>query len=270
MMLAGRVKVTVAWLPDSHITVLFKAFADNRKRQFKEESNQNWVACSLEDSTHLFCEVPNSSGWNDKIGTFYPKAGRWYDADNADEQRIYAAKMVAHWLTGNMTPLDKETFTFLAAEECYVCGIELTHPDSIARGIGPDCAKKGYESIHQVKTPGPALDLVVSDDALHAATDTQEETWDDLGITDAGMNALVGMIRGASEDQLLDLKEVVDTRLEEVMDMRRTMVAEAREERGKLSSGSQSAPGVGLTTEQSGEVKQRRTSPGVDRTFMGR
>lgn len=173
MMEAGRVKVTVSSSASGeHVTVLLKCIADNRQRQFDPMVNKNWIECTRPNATHVFAEVPNADGWNDKIGTFYPKSGRWYDADNADPARVFAACAVAQWLVGE-TPVEgmQVTGTFLTfqeAEECGVCGRELTDPESIARGIGPVCYGKVTGSQHQVKEPPTYFD-----------GDTPGHTWEE-------------------------------------------------------------------------------------------
>lgn len=251
MMTAGRVKITVSW-GQEHITVLYKAFADNRKREYKEDSTQNWVACPLVDATHVFVEVPSQGQWNDKIGTFYPRGGRWYDADNADEQRVLAAKMVAQWLMDHTAAeTTYSEFVFKASEECYVCGLELTHPDSIARGIGSECAKKGYASIHQVKSRSTIAPKDVDD------------SYTDLGITDTAMGAFAETVKGMSEDQLEQMREVIDTRMAEVVEMRHALVDSAREAPAGngFTSAAQSALGRGQSTD---------APKVVDRGFMAR
>lgn len=157
MMSAGRCKVTVQKVSTGeHITVLFKCFADNRERQYNPDISKNWIDCPLRDATHIFTEVPKAGeGFNDKIGTFYPKGGKWYDADNADPRRVDAAMMAANWIVGN-TPADgmqwgSSFYTFQEADECGVCGKELTDPESIPRGIGPVCLGKATRSHHQIK-----------------------------------------------------------------------------------------------------------------------
>src|SRR4051812_40646693 len=87
MLAAGDVPGTV--LSDEtgqHITVRYKAFADTRDRQFDQDSNKNWVRCDYVHATHLFIEVPtpDDDGWADKVGTFYPKSGRFYTDNNCD------------------------------------------------------------------------------------------------------------------------------------------------------------------------------------------
>lgn len=151
MMAAGRVKLTMTTLASGeHITVLYKCFADNRNRQYDSEISKNWVEAPLEWATHVFAEVPRPSGeWNDKIGTYYPRTGKWFDADDADPRRVDAAKIGANWIAGNLPNIT--TIKFQEASECSICGIELSDPISIARGIGPTCYGKMTNSVHQVK-----------------------------------------------------------------------------------------------------------------------
>lgn len=151
MMMAGRVKVTMTSpTTGDHITILFKCIADNRNRQYKGNVDKNWIECSYPDATHVFAEVPNASGeWNDKVGTYYPRTGKWFDADRADKSRVWAAQAVAHWLEHPGTP--PAGARYQEASECGVCGKELTDPASIERGIGPVCLGRLTGSHHQEK-----------------------------------------------------------------------------------------------------------------------
>lgn len=163
MLSAGRVKVTVTDITSGeHITVLFKCFADNRDRQYDSNVQKNWAPCPYADATHVFVEVPNaSSDWNDKIGTFYPKTGRWYDADDADPQRVQAAFAAMSFLMDD----PGTEYRFQEASECGVCGRELTDPISIDRGIGPECYGRLTGSQHQVKNEqSPQLTLANAED----------------------------------------------------------------------------------------------------------
>lgn len=173
MLAAGRVKVTVTSRDtNEHITVLFKAFADNRDKQFKA-NGKRWEPCVLDEATHVFVEVPNQGEWNDKVGTFYPRNGRWYDADNADPARTWAAKAAAWWLTNEQYSASG-TATFQEQDECARCGLELTDPVSIARGIGPICLGKMTGSQHQVKVK----EQVEADEQIGLIpTPESEEEW---------------------------------------------------------------------------------------------
>lgn len=163
MMMAGRVKVTVTSpTTGEHITILLKCIADNRRRQFKPAVDKNWIECTLPDATHVFAEVPNASGeWNDKVGTYYPKTGKWFSADGADAYRVYAAQAVGHWLIHPHTTPGGGIYQ--ESEECGVCGRELTDPVSIERGIGPVCLGQLTGSQHQVKTPSEDREIAVDD-----------------------------------------------------------------------------------------------------------
>lgn len=147
MLAAGNVTVTVtSWKTGQHVTVRLKCNVDNRDRTYKA-NGKNWEKCPLEDATHVFIDVPAADGgFGDKIGTFYPKTGTFYKDTNADEARVYAAAIVAHWLNG-----DDVRSTCQEESRCGVCARPLTDPVSITRGIGPECFGKVTASQHQVK-----------------------------------------------------------------------------------------------------------------------
>lgn len=149
MLAAGQVTATVKSLKTGdHITLKFRCIADNRDRQYDDASRKNWIACPLADATHVFVEVPGASGdWADKVGTFYPRTGKWYSDDRADAARVYAAAMVGHWING----VQFDNAEVLEEERCGHCGRKLTDPVSITRGIGPECYRKDTGSHHQVK-----------------------------------------------------------------------------------------------------------------------
>lgn len=246
-MSAGRCKVTVTRedIPE-HLTVQYVCFADNREKQFDPNSGKRWVNCQLEDATHVFAEVPTPSGqYNDKIGTYYPTSGRWFEADNADPQRIRAAILTALWLQDQKSPF-LLGFNFEESVECGKCGAELSDPVSIARGIGPDCYGQLTGSSHQVKWQAVAhpgqqilpenktvreLDGSVKIDHAHKYHETSdpEDTYEDLGLPSAAENAVYHLLKGMSEDQLLTCKEWVEMRIAEVKQIRHDLVQEARD-----------------------------------------
>lgn len=195
MLAAGRVKVTVKKTDGEHITVLFKTFRDNRDRQFKA-NGKNWEPCVLEESTHVFVEVPNQGDWNDKVGTFYPRNGRWYDDRNADAERVNAAAVIAEWLN-DPTFLPSGVESIEEQSECARCGLELTDPISIARGIGPVCLGKMTGSQHQVK---------VKEVVERQQEPTQgEQQWFDTVTTDE--QEAVNTVHEATRSQILPAVE---------------------------------------------------------------
>jgi Family of unknown function (DUF6011) len=238
MMSAGRCKVTVTRKEtEEHITVFFNCFADNRNKEFDSENSKRWVNCQLADATHVFVEVPTPSGqYNDKIGTFYPRGNKWYEADNADPHRVRAAILSAMWLMDQSNPFTLG-FTFQEAMECGRCGAELTDPTSITRGIGPDCYGALTGSQHQVKwtgqdPPAPVVKFPEKSTPDKAPTPVSEDTkwaYEELGLVSAAENATYHLLKGMSEDQLLTCKEWIEDRLREIAQLRHSLVQEARE-----------------------------------------
>lgn len=174
MLAAGDVRVTVTDVgTDEHITVRFKAILDNRENngQRPEPSqNKNWVRAPLARATHVFIEVPSAGGtYPDKIGTFYPRTGRFFSDTAADPARVEAAILSAYWLEGGYDGLEGAFGDGIAQydlqEESYCgkCGRQLTDPVSIERGIGPECYGADTGSQHQVKVSKPVADLTDDD-----------------------------------------------------------------------------------------------------------
>jgi hypothetical protein len=167
MLAGGDIRVTVTDTDaGEHITVRFKAMRDNRvpatggERPVPEE-NRNWVRSPLTESTHVFIEVPSSSGdFPDKIGTFYPRTGKFYSDRHADYVRVRAAEYAAKWLNGGRSNKDwPPQLRFQEESFCYECGLPLTDPVSIDLGIGPECNRKQTKARHQVKqVPSRKLD----------------------------------------------------------------------------------------------------------------
>jgi hypothetical protein len=159
MLAAGDVRVTVTDLQrgGEHITVRFKAMMDNRVvdgGRPNPEENKNWIRVPLKDATHVFIEVPRAGGeFPDKIGSFYPKTGRFYADQQADPERVGAAVVAAIWMgmSRDGDPIMHRDFRFQEESYCGVCGRTLTDPESIERGIGPECYSRETNSQHQVK-----------------------------------------------------------------------------------------------------------------------
>jgi hypothetical protein len=147
MFSAGDVRVTVTQRGE-HITIRFKALRDNR-----DGEGRNWLRVPLNEASHVFMEVPNSSGeWPDKIGVFYPRTGKFFQVDTADPERVKAATLAARWLNEGAQRAEKIGGYRLQEEShCGVCGRTLTDPESIDLGIGPECNRRQTGSQHQVK-----------------------------------------------------------------------------------------------------------------------
>lgn len=140
MLHAGRVDVTVtSKVTGRHITIQFKA-----KRQAAPGSARRWESVGYDDATHLFI----SAGQHDRVGTYYPRSGKFYEADHADPARVWAALNALAWIADGG---EHDQAEFVEESHCGRCGRELTDPVSIERGIGPECYGKLTGSQHQVK-----------------------------------------------------------------------------------------------------------------------
>ncbi len=146
MLAAGDVRVTVTSKDSGqHITIRFKAFAKN------DGPGKRWKRVPLDQASHVFVEVPSASGeWSDKVGTFYPKSGKWFTDDNATAPRVWAADHAARWLSGDSPSTQAH---YLEESRCGKCARELTDPVSIERGLGPHCYGEDTGSQHEVKHP---------------------------------------------------------------------------------------------------------------------
>jgi hypothetical protein len=180
MFTSGDVRVTVTAPRNKggeHITIRFKALRDNR-----DGEGRNWLRVPLNEATHVFMEIPNTTGeWADKVGVFYPRTGKFFSDDKADPERVTAAILAARWL--NEGDLRKEKIGGYRLQEeshCGVCGLRLTDPESIDLGIGPECNKRQTNSQHQVKQRKSALksysDMhMTADDIIDIIMDMPDE-----------------------------------------------------------------------------------------------
>jgi hypothetical protein len=219
-LLAGRLVGTVVGT-DGHITVraTCKVQGDSGK----------WKQTSFEDATHVFLDVPSADGeWSDKIGTWYPKhssnkwAGRFFtDRQQGDERRVKAARYLL-----DVAAAAKAGTHVLLADRCLRCSREITHPDSIGSGFGPECIKKvgafmpnrsgtpaGAHSTKQ-KGAAPAADVEPQTklDVAQAAADIAERVAEsgrvdsdgtgELAERDAAKAELDELLRSLTDDEL--------------------------------------------------------------------
>jgi hypothetical protein len=166
MLAAGNVVVTVtSKQTGDHITVKLASRLKNDSGRGKK-----WQPVGPDEASHIFMSVRSAddAGWDDKIGTYYPRNGRFYEDRKADPARVWAAAAVLNWLNGDPETLKEERATYQESNECGRCGRELTDPVSIERGIGPTCLGADTGSHHQekVKVGQPALPIPPGDTSL--------------------------------------------------------------------------------------------------------
>jgi Family of unknown function (DUF6011) len=133
MLAQGHLVVTVRSLKtNDHITVKFAS------KQKPEQRGQRWESVPFAEASHVFVsEYAPGNGWGgSKVGTYYPQSGKWYDADNVSPSRTFAAMQAIALAEGRETHPQAEVTEH---DYCGRCGRELTDPDSIGIGIGPDC-----------------------------------------------------------------------------------------------------------------------------------
>lgn len=154
MLLAGRLTATVvSGKTGQHITVRFKS-------KFKDEETGGWLNAPFAKATHVFIDIPlPDSSWGDKVGTYYPDKGTFWQDKNADIARVFAARQVLLYAGG--LPLHPQVAEIKIASFCGRCGRPLSDPVSIDRGIGPECYGGGTGSQHQHKGEKQALEQAV-------------------------------------------------------------------------------------------------------------
>ena len=142
MLAHGRVTITFKSPSGKHITVLAKA---------KAPVNEKWVQVPLAKAKIIWLEVPNPEHgkgvYNDRIGKFTGSKG-FVPSEGADPARIYCAKALIAYVRGHAVDGRLE---IKVEDKCCICGRQLTDPESIDRGIGPECYGKATASEHQVK-----------------------------------------------------------------------------------------------------------------------
>ena len=176
MLAAGRLTVTFRSPSGQHITLTAKCRAP--------QENGKWSASSYADARVIFIEVPNETGWNDKVGKV---TSRGFQPDpNADKARTFCAKMLLRYVAGESLPPSLEAFE---EDRCGRCGRVLTDPVSIERGIGPECYGKDTGSEHQTKERDENWVAKLNGNPLPTAGTSQEVTPEMLAERNADSTA---------------------------------------------------------------------------------
>lgn len=138
MLAAGSLTITArSRKSGQHITLRLRCSAKN------DGPGKNWPTVLYPEASHIF--IDDFDG--ERIATYYPYTGkvRWAAAANANCRWTVAA-VLRHY-AGEMPGLP-EMAELHAAQLCGCCGRQLTDPESIDRGIGPDCWGKLTGSKH--------------------------------------------------------------------------------------------------------------------------
>ncbi len=137
---AGRVTATFVSPTGTHITLTAKCRAP-------KESGTGWETSSIDRAKVIFIEVPNDSGYGDKVAKVTQSKGL-VAQPGADKARVWCAEQLLNIVAGRPTA---PSLQILIEDTCGKCGRALTDPISIERGLGPDCANMPTGSVHQTK-----------------------------------------------------------------------------------------------------------------------
>ena len=139
MLSAGQLTLTItSQATREHITI---------KAVCKARIAGQWKRVPFAEATHVFCSVPSST-WGDRVGTYRPASGQFYADEAADPARVWAAQATLQYACGG-TIFSKAEYA--EADRCGRCGRELTDPESIARGVGPECYGRLTDSVHETR-----------------------------------------------------------------------------------------------------------------------
>lgn len=139
----GRAVVTVrSWKSGKHVTIVLVA----RKRR---PEGSGWVPrntsagrVGIGEADAIEARDPELEYPDNYVGRFYLDTGEWRAGKDADGARVWTAeRVIAYALAGQ----DLQSEVFLASQ-CSYCGKQLTDPESIERGIGPECYGKHTKS----------------------------------------------------------------------------------------------------------------------------
>jgi hypothetical protein len=111
-------------------------------KQKNEGAGKRYLATPLDIATHVF--ISEKGYGTPRLGTYYPPRpgydnGRFFSDGGSFAHEEALAIVVAHV---NGQPYDTDRYDVQVESRCGLCGRELTDPESIKRGIGPECAQK--------------------------------------------------------------------------------------------------------------------------------
>lgn len=189
----GRLKTTVTNEDGTHLTLSFK----NWKRGDRRRN------VPIYEAERIYIEVPNQTGWGDKIGNVDLASGAFYTERSADPARVAAALRVIDAVQGREIVGRIQHPGF-----CMICSKELTDPISIDRGIGPDCYGNATGSQHQEKvkqTKAVHLSPVAPEPVAEKAPET------DVKIAAKGNTLTVSIAFTENFNDVLSAVKSIDT-----------------------------------------------------------
>ena len=146
----GRARVTVtSKATGRHLSVLLACKTKGMDDRFISRARLIGRV-GYEDAVAVFCDADDTAveGW---VGTLWRDSDYWSEPKNSDDPRArhysWAARRVIRWAMHGDVEFDEMAEVELASE-CSHCGRVLRDPESIARGIGPECYGRSTGSEH--------------------------------------------------------------------------------------------------------------------------
>jgi hypothetical protein len=134
---AGMLTVTLtSRASGKHITVRFRCSRRD------PDGPTRWPTVAFDQATHVFVDDFDGA----EIVTFSPQRGALAWAPRATSASEWAVVMTLRYLAGRDRRLLEQAEVFAMAH-CRRCGRELTDPESIERGFGPDCYGEATGSV---------------------------------------------------------------------------------------------------------------------------
>jgi hypothetical protein len=131
MLRAGSLTATVtSRRSGDHITLRLRA------TRRAEGQARTWPTVPFEEATHVFIDAYDG----ERVATYYPQKGKLWMEAGMTRPVQWTVVALLKFLAG-MFPLLAEQADLAEADLCGRCGRELTNPESLARGLGDDCAK---------------------------------------------------------------------------------------------------------------------------------
>lgn len=203
MAAAGRVQFAVRDLATDQVRYV------KIEAKVKKDGGQGYERGTrpLDEATHVF--ISEKGYGTPRIGTYYPPkkgydAGRFFPANDADPAFIQAMQVVINHVNGVPTP---DGLQVTAESRCGLCGHKLEDPESVTRGIGPECAQKptGMKILHSSKFGQQPLPL---DEEQPERDDAVAEIERQLRQAEADLAAAEQAVRDADRHRL-DLIEAL-------------------------------------------------------------
>ncbi len=139
---AGRLLSTVVSAKTGvHVTVRLTAKRPPRPNE------RRWQPCSFQKAQMIFADIPRDSALlsGPSPGAYIPGEQVFRENRGADRNQVWSALFALR----SAAAMERSPDAYvLQGVNCLHCGRELTDPESITRGLGPECYGKATKSQH--------------------------------------------------------------------------------------------------------------------------